>query len=151
MRDASTWDVLTVQNGTTEVTNELDEEVGLLSDQLVPATLLATGLDVGRAQTGAHVSLKPLFGALPAFFDAVAGLAPELPPGLLALLGAGSGGARGRATTAIASSRDVAVQGGVFVEVGLVAVTGLAVTVTIFDVGGIGDPPLRHLRGGLVG
>ena len=93
---------LTIENGTTEVTNELEEDVGLLSNQLVPAGLLATRLNVGRAQTTAKVGLEPLIGGNETILDTTGTTTTELPPGLL-LLGASaqSTSAGSRATAAV--------------------------------------------------
>lgn len=143
--------LLTIQNGTTEVTDELNEDVGLLSSQLVPATLLTARLNVRGAQTGTHVGLEPLIGALPALLNGVALLAPELPPRLLTLSSAESTSGRGRATTTITGSRDVAVQSRVLIKSTAITTSTtlsslLSVAFAILDVDSIGDPPLARAR-----
>jgi hypothetical protein len=134
---------LTIQNRTTEITNELNEDVCLLSDQLVPAALLTARLDVAGAQTGAQLGVEPLIGALPALLNTVTLLGPELPEGRLLVVSAEGASTGGGTTAAIAGSRDVAVESRVLIEVAVVHI-GVAVTVTVFDIGSIGDPPLRH-------
>jgi hypothetical protein len=49
--------MLTVENGTSEVTEELLEEVRLLRRDLVPAIALAARLDVVRSETGAELGV----------------------------------------------------------------------------------------------
>jgi hypothetical protein len=47
----------TVENGTSEVTEELLEEIRLLRRNLVVAITLATGLDIVAGQTGAELGV----------------------------------------------------------------------------------------------
>ena len=47
----------TVENGTSEVTEELLEEIRLLRRNLVVAITLATGVHVVRSETGAELSV----------------------------------------------------------------------------------------------
>jgi hypothetical protein len=52
----------TVENGTSEEHQELDEQVLLVGGDLVPAKLLATRLNVVRGDTLANVGGKPFLG-----------------------------------------------------------------------------------------
>lgn len=134
---------LTVKNRTTEITNELDEEVGLLSGQLVPTSSLATGIDVAGAQTGAHVGLEPLIGADEAILSTIGLLLEEREALLLLLLAGAESTSAGSRTTALAlGSRDVTVQSSIFLKTFTTFV--VARMVTILHVGSIGDSPLRH-------
>jgi hypothetical protein len=49
--------VLTVENGTSEVTEELLEEIRLLRRDLVPAVTLAARLDIVRSETRAELGV----------------------------------------------------------------------------------------------
>jgi hypothetical protein len=49
--------MLTVENGTSEVTEELFEEIRLLRRDLVPAIALAARLDVVRSETRAELGV----------------------------------------------------------------------------------------------
>jgi hypothetical protein len=50
--------MLTVENGTSEVTDELLEKVGLLGRDFVETIALATLLDVGRGKTSSELSVE---------------------------------------------------------------------------------------------
>lgn len=49
--------MLTVENGTSEVTDELLEKVGLLRRDFVETIALATLLNVGRGETSSELSV----------------------------------------------------------------------------------------------
>lgn len=51
---------LTVENGTSEETQELEEEVLLLGGDLVPAEALAAGLDIVVGDTLLDIGVEPV-------------------------------------------------------------------------------------------
>jgi hypothetical protein len=54
--------MLTVENGTSEVTDELLEKVGLLRRDFVETIALATLLNVGRGETSSELSVEVVVG-----------------------------------------------------------------------------------------
>lgn len=110
---------LTIEDRTSEETEELDEQVLLLGGDLVPAEALAAGLDIAVGDTLLDVGLEPLLGDNTGV--ATGGLggvarAPELPPGLaLAGVGGVGGLALGGASLGISVGRDVLLQSSVLV------------------------------------
>jgi hypothetical protein len=136
---------LTVQNGTLEVAEELEEHVLLLGGQLVEADTLAAAVDLGALQTLVHVGHEPIFGADEVLAVVLLVAAPEGPPGPLLLLGhvlfladAAHGGDGFPA--AIAVGVDVAHEAGVLVElfalgVDLLLLVHVAIFEVEFDVG----------------
>jgi hypothetical protein len=60
----------TVENGASEVTDELLEKVGLLRGNFVEAITLATLLDVGRGKTSSELSVEVCNGMLANLFGA---------------------------------------------------------------------------------
>lgn len=108
----------TVENGTGEVRQELEKHVLLLSSELVPASLLATGSEVAFGKTLLHVGIEPFLGRDEAFAgNATATLLPELPLGLLGLVVVLSSGAEGDGglAAAITVGRDEADKIGILV------------------------------------
>jgi hypothetical protein len=61
--------MLTVENGTSEVTDELLEKVGLLGRDFVVTIALATLLDVRGGQTSSELSVEVCNGKLAKLLD----------------------------------------------------------------------------------
>lgn len=76
---------LTIENRTSEETQELKEQVLLLSYDFVPSSLLSAGFNLVAVETTLHIGVQPVSGRL----EANAGLVTTaaLEPALLLLLG----------------------------------------------------------------
>jgi hypothetical protein len=71
---------LTVEDGATEETDELEEHVLLLGDELVPAGELSAALDLGLVQAMVEVGVEPVIGSDKGRQVGARALATKLPP-----------------------------------------------------------------------
>lgn len=73
--------MLTIENGTAEETDELEEHVLLLGGEFVPASVLSAAFDFRGVKTLPHIGLEPVGGSDEAAGTSalLGGLLPELP------------------------------------------------------------------------
>jgi hypothetical protein len=111
--------LLTIENRTSEETEELDEQVLLLGGDFVPTVALAASLDLVGGETLLDVGLEHLLGDEARVSSSSVGRvarAPELPPGrrLGGISGVGVG-SLGVLSLGVSVGRDVLLQGSVLV------------------------------------
>jgi hypothetical protein len=114
---------LTIENRTSEETQELEEQILLLGSQFVPSSPSATRLNIGVGQTAVHISQEPLIRRLEV--GAVAGASGARPPVLLRLQLQFLFRDRDTRPTSITVGRDVTDEVGVFTKILVVVGEGL--------------------------
>lgn len=126
----------TIENWALEETNELEEEILLLSSQLVPSRLSSASLDISAAETSLHVGGEPVIWSLETGSRSLSLLLATEEALLLWLLHAGARG--GGASTPVAVGRDVtdkvAVLSHILVVVGDGVATNVLLGIAVTDV-----------------